>query len=106
MSVRVRQVEGRTIVWLEGEHDLATSAMLADILTRVIAADDADVVIDMSEVRFVALATIDVLAAASASLRSGWRELTVRAPSRGALRMLQLCGLDEMVEAEPAHAGR
>ena len=33
----------RTAVWLDGEHDIATVALLADTLARAIFLDDADV---------------------------------------------------------------
>src|SRR5438045_3471563 len=36
---RVSREEGRTVVWLVGEHDAATAFVLADTLARMIAVD-------------------------------------------------------------------
>ena len=43
----------RTVVWLQGEHDISTTVALADTLARAIALDDADLVVDLSEVQFM-----------------------------------------------------
>ena len=40
---------GPTVVWLEGEHDIATAGALLRVLGRAIAANDAAIVVDLSE---------------------------------------------------------
>jgi anti-anti-sigma factor len=93
----------RTVVWLNGEHDIATSVALADTLAGAISLDDADLVVDLSGVTFMAGATISELVRSEHALRGQHRRLAVRAPSGIAARVLELCGLTDLVEcAGPA----
>jgi anti-anti-sigma factor len=89
---------GRTVVWLEGEHDIATQSALNATLADAISADQSDVVVDLSGVTFMAGATIDELVRGRAVLQIQCRSLTVRSPSRCARRLLDLCGLTDLVE--------
>lgn len=88
----------RTVVWLDGEHDLATLPELADTLATAISADPADLVIDLSGVKFIGAAPIGELIRCRNSLRLQSRTLTLRSPSRFATRLLNLCGLADIVE--------
>ena len=87
-----RRDAARTVVWLRGEHDISTVAVLAEIMARAIARDDADLVVDLSEVQFMGAATVGVLVRARELLEPRSRSLTLRSPSRCARRMLDLCG--------------
>ena len=101
VDVVIRSRHGeRTIVWLEGEHDIATLTLLTDTLTTAICADDADLVIDLSKVTFLSVATIDELIRSRNILRQQSRTLTVRSPSRGARRLLDVCRLTDLIEPE------
>jgi anti-anti-sigma factor len=97
ITVVVRQ-GGRAVVALYGEHDIATLAELSRAIAGAIALDDADVVVDLSGVEFMGAATATVIERARDFLRARSRELTVRAPSRCARRLLDLCGLTGLVE--------
>lgn len=88
----------RTVVWLDGEHDIATVFVLTDTLERAISADDADLIVDLSGVTFIGSATIDVLMHVRNILQAQARSLTLRSPSRCARRVLELCGLTGLVE--------
>lgn len=92
----------RTVVALRGEQDMSTAARVAGGLAEVCAIGQADVVVDLSQVLFMDGAIIGVLVAARNVLRLQSRELTIREPSRFARRLLELCGLVELVE--PASA--
>jgi anti-anti-sigma regulatory factor len=46
-------------------------------------------------------ATINVILGAAQLLEQRSRSLTVRSPSKAALRVLELCGLTAIVEPEP-----
>lgn len=85
------------VVWLRGEYDVATVAALSNVLARATALDDADVIVDMSGVQFMDGATIGVVVRAENVLRLRSRHLVLRAPSRFAARMLELCGLSGLV---------
>lgn len=88
----------RAVVWLDGEQDIATVAVLADTLANATSADDADLIVDLSGVTFMSTATIDALIRARNLLLGLSRNLTLRSPSKCARRLLDLCGLAGFVE--------
>lgn len=92
---------GRTVLWLRGEHDIATVAALSDTLARVIAADDADVVVDLRRVSFIDAATIGALVDGRMTLARMGRRFALRSPSTCAMDVLILCELADLVEAAP-----
>jgi len=94
----------RTVVWLRGEHDLATVAELAETLARAIAIDDADLVVDLSDVEFMDASTVRLIVGTRDFLRTRTRTLGVRAPSDCARLVLDRCGLSNLVEPHPAVA--
>jgi anti-sigma B factor antagonist len=87
----------RTVVWLSGEQDIATVPQLTSTVVQAMAFDDADLVVDMSGVTFMAAGTIGVLIAARNDLRQQSRSLVFRAPSKSARRVLELCGIVDLV---------
>lgn len=91
----------RTAVWLSGEHDIATAALISTALVEAMAIDDADVVVDLADVSFMDASTIGVFAAGRELLGSRDRHLTVRSPQRGPRAVLELCGLAELIETSP-----
>jgi anti-sigma B factor antagonist len=88
----------RTVVALGGELDAAALNTLVEDFDRAIAADDANVVVDLADVDFIGAAWIGALVRSYASLRLQDRELTVRAPSHVVVRLLDLCGLTYLIE--------
>lgn len=91
----------RTVVWLRGEHDIATTAELSETLARAIAIDNTDLVLDLSEVRFMDASTIGVIVRAQNFMRERSRSLSLRAPATCALRVLDACGLAELIDPGP-----
>jgi anti-anti-sigma factor len=96
----------RTVVWLQGEHDASTVVAFWDTMGRAIALDDADVIVDLSDVEFMGSATVGVIIRARESLRRRSRSLTLRSPSRCARRVLDLYGLADLLADTPHAAGR
>jgi anti-anti-sigma factor len=90
----------RTVVWLDGDHDVATVLVLADTLARAVAIDEGGVVVDLDGVTFIGSATIEMLIRCRDILSRQSRSLTLRSPSRCALRMLEVCQLTSMLEPE------
>ena len=88
----------RVVVWLNGEHDIATVLVLADTLANVISADDADLIVDLGGVTFMSIATIGELIRGRNLLLSQSRNLTLRSPSKSARRLVDFCGLADLVE--------
>jgi len=94
----------RTVVWLRGEHDVSTVAALSQTMARAIALDDADLVVDLSDVQFMDAATVGVIIRARDFLALQSRALVLHAPSACAARVLDLCALADLLEPKPAHA--
>ena len=90
-TASVLRGDGHTLVMLEGEQDIASSFALADSLAIAIALDDLDLVVDLSNVRFMGADTIGILIRARTFLQEQSRMLTLRAPSPCAQRVLDLC---------------
>lgn len=94
----------RTVVWLQGEHDVSTVAALSETMARAIAHDDADLVVDLSGVQFMGAATVGVILRASDFLAFRSRSLTLRSPSTCAGRILDLCGITDLLDPRPVAA--
>ena len=100
-----------TVVALGGEHDISTVMALTDALDEAMERDGASLVIDLSDVQFVGAATVGVIVHARELLRSHGRSLVLRDPSACAMRVIKLCGLDDLIEDptlgdwDPGHGG-
>lgn len=94
----------RTVVWLHGEHDIATSSALSETLSEAIAIDGSDLLVDLSGVSFMSAGTIDVIIRARHFLRPLSRSLMLRDPSVRARRVLDLCGLAHFIEHDPGRS--
>lgn len=93
------------VIRLRGEHDIATVSALAATLSQAVAADSADVVVDLREVEFMDASTIGVIVGARNLLAAQSRALTVRSPSVCAQRVLDVCGLTDLLGSSPATTG-
>ena len=91
---------GPTIIWLRGEHDIATDTDLRRTLGRAIALNNAAIVIDLSKVELIDASTLGVIVAAWNDLRQQSRSLTMRAPSPHVRRVISICGLHNLLSAE------
>lgn len=85
---------------MAGEYDVTTVRELSVMFSSAIAADDADLVVDLSEVSFMDAATISVIIRARTFLGALGRMLWLRDPSRCARRLLTVCGLDSLIQGE------
>lgn len=100
LDVRVVRVEAVcTVVALRGEADWSTTAVLSDALSRVIASRAGHVVVDLGPLAFIDSATVRIIATAHQLLVGQGRTLSVRSPSRLAVRVLDLFGLAALIEA-------
>ena len=88
---------------MRGEHDLCGAAELAETLVSLIECEAVDLVVDLSGVDFLSVATVDVFCNARTLLEESSRSLTLRSPSRCAIRVLEFCELECGAESyEPA----
>lgn len=87
----------RTVVWVRGEHDIATKVPLVVAIARAAQLDDVDVLVDLSGVMFMDASTIGALVGSANRLRLRSQTLAVRDPSPSASFLLDLCGLTHLV---------
>lgn len=95
---------GRTVIWLCGEHDIATVDALSEVVEQAMSLDDADVELDLSDVKYMSAATIGVIVRTCERLQGRSRSLVLRSPSSIARRLCDLCGLDYLGGLDPVDA--
>jgi anti-anti-sigma factor len=102
-----RQPEGHVLVRLVGEIDVSHRAVLQKAFDEVLDADRAPVIVDLCDLRFLAVAGVDRVDAAVTALRERGRAVLVLCADRGAVwRIVCLLGLDRQwpVHHDPATA--
>jgi anti-anti-sigma factor len=82
------------VVWLRGEHDIATDSALRRTLERAIAFNQSALVLDVAKVELMSASTLGVIVTARNFLRQRSRALTVRHPSPHVRRIIAICNLD------------
>ena len=94
--------QGRTtVVFLRGELDLASAEAALDVL--IDALREGDLVIDASELSFIDSSGIRSILEAYREANQGigtGRGVTVRAPTAQVRRVLQLTGIDNLIEEQ------
>lgn len=93
-----------TVVWVRGEHDIATKVSVAVTIARAAQLDDVPVLVDLSAVTFMDASTVGAIVGSRNRLRLRARSLELRAPSPRALRILELCRLTGLIRSEPVHS--
>ena len=90
-----RQPEGFVLVRLAGEIDMSHRAEVQKAFDDVLDAGPAAVLVDLCELRFLAVAGVDRIDAAVGELRKRGCAVRVVCPDRGAVwRIVRLLGLD------------
>jgi anti-anti-sigma factor len=101
-SWEVEPQEAHTVVWLRGELDLDSAEPALDVLTDALS--NGDLVIDASELAFIDSSGIRSIVEAYRAAHRGvgeGRRVTVRAPTAQVRRVLEITGLDGLIEEEP-----
>jgi anti-anti-sigma factor len=94
-----------TVVWLRGEHDLATRASLVSAIARAARPADGVLLVDLSQIAFMDASTIGVLVGLNNRLHRRSQSLLLRAPSPPARRLLELCDLAHLVQPSDTNSG-
>jgi anti-anti-sigma factor len=92
--------EDPTVVWLTGEHDISTDGALSRALARAIAQGASALVIDMSEIQFMGASTLGTIVRAREFLQRRSGSLTVRSAPPFFRRLIDICGLDDLLGPE------
>lgn len=95
---RVDYAAADAVVALRGEHDLATVDELAAVLHCAAVLSDRGLVVDLAKVRFIDAATFGAILACRNELLLEGRSLTIRSPSATARRLLDICGLQNLID--------
>jgi anti-anti-sigma factor len=88
------------VVWLRGEHDIATDIALRRTLKRAIAFNESALVLDLAQVELLSASTLGVIVTARNFLRQRSRSLTVRHASSHVRRIIGICGLNDLFRAD------
>lgn len=104
--VRTEIQANRAVICLRGEHDAFTAGALSETIAAATAGGKGDLVVDLSGVEFMAVATVGVILKARELLQRQSRSLVLRSPSTCAIRVLDLCGVADIFEPSPAVGGR
>jgi anti-sigma B factor antagonist len=88
------------VVAVAGEMDLATSGPLAQALTEVLETKPVTVRLDLAEVSFLDSSGIRCLVGVAERATAVGGHLVVRNPTPMVLRVLELCGVDQLLLAD------
>jgi anti-anti-sigma factor len=86
------------VVRVRGEHDISTVAELSAVLYGAAVLADDGLVVDLGEVSILDASTIGVIVACCNALGLQGRSLTIRSPAKPARRLLDICGLQSILD--------
>ena len=101
---RSKDSQGRDVVTVRGEIDVATSAALRDELYSVIDGGSTALVVDLSGLGFIDSSGLGVLVGSLKHIRERDGELTLAGLAQPALRVFEITGLTDLFPMEPAPA--
>ena len=93
----VSQLGSEIVLCLEGDLDLATFDPLSGILAEILEQRPATVAVDLARVSFLDSTGIRCLVNAARAAATEGCKLVVRRPSATVVRVLAICGVDELL---------
>ncbi|MFJ4953808.1 STAS domain-containing protein [Streptomyces sp. NPDC088760] len=103
VDVQVRTLApDRRLVTVSGQLDLHTAHGLADALEPLLGRNDQAVLVDLSGVTFLDSTGLTCLITAYRTARATGARLALIAPSRPVRTMLQLTGVDKVLDTYPS----
>ena len=97
MSNTLEHIGSVAVVHVTGEIDMATEGQLRRIVDEAMAAEPAALVLDLTDVTFLASAGLHVLVDVQHDATARGIALRVVAERRAVLRPLEITGVDELV---------
>ncbi len=98
-STAVSRDDGRTVIRIRGEIDMATCERLRDAIEPFMAPEQS-IVLELSEVRFMDSSMLNVLVQARGRLTADGGSLVLRNPSQAARRLLSVAGLQDLLDTD------
>lgn len=96
LQVIVSRLDSTYEVRLLGELDLATATPLRDELSRLMSDGPTQVTVDMADLAFIDSTGLSVLISALKRLREQGGDMTLRSPTPGTRKVLEITGLTEI----------
>jgi anti-sigma B factor antagonist len=96
LAVDVAGGDGRYEVHLRGELDMSTAGQLREELQRLAADEAPKVTVDLSGLAFVDSTGLSVLITGLKRFRQQGGDMTLRSPTAGTRRVLEITGLTEV----------
>ncbi|MDD9371005.1 MAG: STAS domain-containing protein [Acidimicrobiales bacterium] len=104
-GARVTTQPDHTVIWLSGEHDLASIELLEASMCSAVEDHDDDVVVDLAALEFMDASTLGSVLRFRSRLAAQGRRLTMRAAPRCARLVLEACDLVHLIEPGPVADG-
>lgn len=104
LSLTTYPYRGCTVVTLDGELDLHTARGLRDEFLRVCARPGAQILLDVTRMRFCDAAGLDLLLAAHHHITGAGGSLTLVGPRRAVSKVLAITELDTYFDIVPSLA--
>ncbi|MEU6819178.1 anti-sigma factor antagonist [Streptomyces atriruber] len=92
LPIKVAEVDGRVLVRVAGELDIASVPALADTLRRAVEHPSGRVLLDVSRVTFCGTAGVELLLATARRARAAGGSVVLHRAHPSVLRAMQLCG--------------
>lgn len=100
--IAVVREEHETLVAVAGELDVFTIVQLAERLSCLTDAGSGNVVLDLTDLTFIDAAGLATIVNVRRQLRDADRRLVVRNPSPPVRSVLQVTGLSDILDPQPA----
>jgi anti-sigma B factor antagonist len=97
----VKVTSGRCTMVLSGELDVATAPLLRDRLAEVTDELETELVLDIGGLTFIDSTGLSLIVSAHKALKARGAALVVSSPTRMALRLFEISGLDAVLSIRP-----
>jgi anti-sigma B factor antagonist len=94
VAIAVHREDDKVVVDIRGEVDVIGAAELSGVVRDLVAEGATDLILDLADVTFLDSTGVSALVASRSLCRSHDGDLTLRAPSPRAWRVLTITGLD------------
>ncbi len=100
----VASEDDRVVIWLSGEQDSSNSEDLHDACAAVLSGER-DLAIDVGNVEFMSVATVNVIVSVSELLRVRNHRLSVQSSTSAIRRLFDLCAASDLIGSPTSGTG-